>query len=133
VAGTGGIALAAAGISETALVAGGASAEFDCFPQPATNKTEGQTEKDGLVHGCQLLASNRNVVVHRRHALDAFGNISSFVFLPLCIHESAQLAGSAIKVHVDLVEFVFGIVAQRTAHLALQRFVVDVLPGAARI
>jgi hypothetical protein len=40
VAGSGGIALVAAGISGTALVAGGASAESDCFPQPATNKTE---------------------------------------------------------------------------------------------
>ena len=76
---------------------------------------------------------NGDVVINRADTLDIFGNVFSLGFLIRGVHKPAQLTGSAINVHVDLVEFIFGVVAQCVTDLMLQCFIINILASAACI
>jgi hypothetical protein len=78
-----------------------------------------------------LVRLNRDVVLDVFYALDTFRDVIGFGFLRIRLHKSVQLDLVAIDVHIDVVEFIFRIVAQRIAHLVLQRFIVNVLAGTA--
>ena len=55
---------------------------------------------------------DRDVIVHGSHTLDPLGKLTRLVFLRLRVHEAAQLTGTAIYIHVHLVELIVRIGAQ---------------------